>query len=444
MFAANIISNSSSPIYRIPPEIIRQILIHMPISVDLTETGLACKTLFAQQLLTDSGFAVSHVRFQYEASKQKSLWAFIDKGRIANRNYRSLPATYQAVVYAEILNAASCEATAANIENNSSNNSHNDNIIQTNSFELLGHVDFHVDPHAWHLSPAASLARMQRIFALAPKLGFDPSCRDNRAIRWAVVEGHLDTVKLLLQDKRVDPAARKSSALVDACSLNHVNIAELLIHDGRCDPTVQSNYALVKFAKIAGRSDVLRKLLLDSRVDPSFSDQMFLKVAVQQGVVENVEVILQDSRVDPSSESNWCIRHACKHGKLDIVKLLLANDKANPRDLNNEALKSAVENGNFLIVDLLLNDGRVDPTTDHNWCLAFAIKAGYTNITTRLLADCRVSTTSAACTSASASDNSPRVFENTQHGSVNENGPRRSASGISATERPIGQLLNLC
>lgn len=54
------------------------------------------------------------------------------------------------------------------------------------------------------------------------------------------------------------------------------------------------------------------------------------------------------------------IYRACDNGHKEVVKLLLLDTRVNPSSMNNMSLRIAHKKGYKDIVDLLLLDGRVD------------------------------------------------------------------------------------
>lgn len=98
------------------------------------------------------------------------------------------------------------------------------------------------------------------------KAGVNPAELRNIAIRIACCNGHVDIVKLLLQDERVDPADDSNFAIRYASCFDHVDVVELLLQDSRVDPTSHNNWAL----KVASRHNnfkVVEVLLQDGRVE---------------------------------------------------------------------------------------------------------------------------------------------------------------------------------
>ncbi|KAJ3102930.1 hypothetical protein HK100_004290 [Physocladia obscura] len=354
----------------IPAELIQRILLNLPIDANIITVGLSSRRVFAPHLLADVSFARSHFRFQFHQSATDSIWDFMNNTNIRNDLYLALPFTYQVAIFAEILKT---ENWAGN---------------QSCDWEIVGFDNHLMTPERWVLTPENSLKRMQRIYSRI--FDFDPSSNEDRAIRWAAIDGHINVVRLLLQDKRVDAAARQSSALIEACGLGHLDIVELLMADARCNPSEFENYAIWKAAKM-GRIEIVRLLIQDSRVDPTVFDQIPLKLAIQENHANIVRMLLDDYRVDPASQSNWSIRNACEYGRLEIIQMLLQHPKTDPCDLNNSALKLAVQENQLKAVEILLEDGRADPASENDWCLHFSAIKGNAPMIQLLLKDSRVS-----------------------------------------------------
>ena len=61
----------------------------------------------------------------------------------------------------------------------------------------------------------------------------------------AAENGHIEIVKLLLNDKRVNPAANMDQAIGSAAANGHIEIVKLtLLADKRVNPADNNNYAL--------------------------------------------------------------------------------------------------------------------------------------------------------------------------------------------------------
>jgi len=81
--------------------------------------------------------------------------------------------------------------------------------------------------------------------------------------------------------------------------------------------------------------------------------------AIETERTDVVRVLLADSRIDPSGSNNAAIRDVSAKGATDIVRLLLDHHCVDPTVDNNEAIMRAGKNGHTGVVRLLLRDGRV-------------------------------------------------------------------------------------
>ena len=149
---------------------------------------------------------------------------------------------------------------------------------------------------------------------------WDPSVDYNNAIRLASKNGHIEIVKILLQDKRVDPT--DNWAIRIASQFGHIEIVKILLEDKRVDPSADDNYA-IQYASQNGHTAVVKLLLHDDRVNPAVCNNYSIKSAIENGYTETIKILLQDKRVDPSVDNNYAIRFASYNGHTEIVKLLL-------------------------------------------------------------------------------------------------------------------------
>lgn len=77
--------------------------------------------------------------------------------------------------------------------------------------------------------------------------------------------------------------------------------------------------------------------------------------AIHEGHIEIVKLLLQDYRVNPTYEDNLAIRLACDNGYTEIVKLLLTFPTVNPKVDDNYCIRIAREEGFEEIINLLEN-----------------------------------------------------------------------------------------
>ena len=129
-----------------------------------------------------------------------------------------------------------------------------------------------------------------------------------------------------------------------------------------------------------GNLDVVKTLLKNPRVDPSFQHQLPLKVAISKGYSDIVKILLKDPRgraepcgpkaVDPSAQDQTFIGIAASFGFLKIVKMLLKDPRGraepcgpkavDPSANNQYALKYASRRKRHDVVKMLLKDPRVN------------------------------------------------------------------------------------
>lgn len=212
----------------------------------------------------------------------------------------------------------------------------------------------------------------------------DPSIEDNRAIIHASCNGHVEVVRNLLSDERVSPEAQNNSSLVFASFRGHTEVVRELLNSGRVDPSAQGNMSLI-MACVSGHTEVVEELLVNDRVDPACGIQ-------RVGMLNQELVrVLDACRVKVSERlDNLPLLAACEGGHSKIVRLLLNDSRIDPTYKNYLAMKLASKSGYLEIVKMLLSDDRVDPKTAGKLAGRKAHSYGYDDIVTHLLLDPRV------------------------------------------------------
>ncbi len=112
---------------------------------------------------------------------------------------------------------------------------------------------------------------------------------------------------------------------VDDVYPNWKLVHDQLINDfkGKVDLKEFGSKALILASKI-GHPEVVKLLLADDRVDPSYKA---IIQASRYGHPEVVKLLLTDDRIDPSAQNNDAIMRASSEGNLKVVKLLLADKR---------------------------------------------------------------------------------------------------------------------
>lgn len=200
----------------------------------------------------------------------------------------------------------------------------------------------------------------------------------NSLLSEASKNGHSRIMKILLgynpknsKFTKINPAANKNSALRWAIQNGHIECVSLLITDDRINPAANMN-KIVQFACYKGRNKILKLLLADPRTDPAAFDNIGIKWSCENGYYNVAKTLLQyvpvsgeRKYVDPTAESNYAIRFAACGGYHKIVKLLLnyippvkGMKYVDPSDKNDLALKWAQRNDHQKIVDILISHPR--------------------------------------------------------------------------------------
>jgi hypothetical protein len=79
-----------------------------------------------------------------------------------------------------------------------------------------------------------------------------------------------------------------------------------------------------------GKLDAIERLLLHTKVDPSFGDDAALRAAAAMGWTAVVRRLMADPRTDPAAKGDDAIRAASANGHLAVVELLLTDPRVNP------------------------------------------------------------------------------------------------------------------
>jgi len=154
--------------------------------------------------------------------------------------------------------------------------------------------------------------------------------------------GHIEIVKLLLNDQRVDVNKEDEYGITPfsiACQNGRIEIVKLLLNDNRVDINQANKDGSTPFylACSRGHIEIVKLLLNDKRIDinqpEGYGGETPFYVACDNGHIEIVKYLVNDSRIDINKEENegWTpFYNACNYGEIEIVKYLLASG----RDLN--------------------------------------------------------------------------------------------------------------
>ncbi len=193
----------------------------------------------------------------------------------------------------------------------------------------------------------------------------NPAADDSLALQESA-DGHPEILRLLLEDKRADPTADNNAAAFIASDQYDSETLKLLLDDGRADPSRRSENETLRAAMSEKSGEVLRILLENGRANPGAFDNRVIIDASAFGSSKAVSLLLKDKRVDPAARDNDAIIGASESGKSDNLRLLLDDKRTDPGAQNSSSLNQAALNGWPEAVRMLLADERVDPTAGMN------------------------------------------------------------------------------
>jgi hypothetical protein len=175
--------------------------------------------------------------------------------------------------------------------------------------------------------------------SLKMSINFDAFCD-----HVALAHGRLAIVQEMLESGEVLFEGNQHVALVSAVENGYVDVVDYFLRHAIFDPSARDNSA-VRLAAERGHLAVVERLLQDKRVDPSAEDNYALRLAAQKGHVAVVERLLQDPRVDPAADANFAVRRAAYYGYVAVVERLLRDKRVDPSVFDNYAMRMAAENG---------------------------------------------------------------------------------------------------
>ena len=137
----------------------------------------------------------------------------------------------------------------------------------------------------------------------------DPSANDNYAIRLASQNGHVETVKLLLEDNRVDPSANNNYSIKEASRNGHMEIVKLLI------PRI--NISKITDEKILSIAKEIKEKVTDAKTEINTSSS-----EVKEKVTDaNTEINTSDNNGKSVDSIVNCIIGMAKEYKISKITL---------------------------------------------------------------------------------------------------------------------------
>ncbi|KAJ3393474.1 hypothetical protein HDU84_001965 [Entophlyctis sp. JEL0112] len=350
---------------QLPAETVQAILAHTDLNAHSLRRLALVGRSFASLVLRSVSFARLHTATQL-AESGEDIWTFLDAINVRDSEWRALPLSYQAAVYATLLMAPDWWRVRE---------------WDPSSTEL----NF-MWYERWRLSPA----RAEKVFDLMlAQPWFDVTAGLNRSFRWAARLGYLQVVERLLQMDIVNPADDDNYALQCAAEEGHVDIVTRLLalpSEKGIRTDGKNNYAAKRTA-FNGHTETMRLLLADTRTDPSASRNEPLRNATTNGHAGVLRLLLSHPHpgINPGCFNNHSLVQACTNGHLECVQLLVSDNRVNPADGDNEPFRTACRNGHAGIVQFLLTVPNVNPCARRCDGLVTAIDEGHEDVVRVLL-----------------------------------------------------------
>lgn len=184
----------------------------------------------------------------------------------------------------------------------------------------------------------------------------------------------------------LDPSADGDYGIIIASQCGHVELVKMLLEDSRVN-IKNKMYSAIEEACKYGKKEVVELLMKDPRVD--INDYQIIYAAFEEDQKEIVELIINNDKFDPSKENNNIFIKACISGYTEIVKKLLRDPRVNPCDQNNKAIICASEQENG-IFEILMDDSRIDPSCEDGIVFENVCAVGNQYMVGKLLEDSRV------------------------------------------------------
>eukprot|EP01117_Protostelium_nocturnum_P020029 TRINITY_DN8839_c0_g1_i1.p2 TRINITY_DN8839_c0_g1~~TRINITY_DN8839_c0_g1_i1.p2 ORF type:complete len:315 (+),score=39.68 TRINITY_DN8839_c0_g1_i1:1294-2238(+) len=202
------------------------------------------------------------------------------------------------------------------------------------------------------------------LLTLSKRIDFDPDIHFHQAI-W---RGNAQIVRVFFESEQMNIGF---GHLFNAAMSGHVNIFEMILDH----PSTKSSLDATNLGSILKmvssnkpKSEIVKIILKHPLSDQLLAMPTVMHDILMEAVVhrrsEALKVLLKDDRIDPSLDQNAVLRVLCHDGSffaLEICPILLFHSKVSPGDKHNEALSNAALCRNDKLVKMLLKDPRVDP-----------------------------------------------------------------------------------
>jgi hypothetical protein len=213
------------------------------------------------------------------------------------------------------------------------------------------------------------------------KRKFHPELKENWAIYYAMKHNLKEIVLLLLNDKRIIISKSSSALFTSEHKLNYyfifnwaivngyIDVIELLLTEKRIQYESElKNYIhdAIGIASQYGHLDIIKLLLKESDINIKYCIKISFFGAVKGNHINCVEFFMNYPYCDPSWHNNFAITSAVNNNYIDIINLLLRDKRTDPSVKDNWCLSTAIRNKKIEALEILLNDSRINPATPKN------------------------------------------------------------------------------
>jgi len=212
-------------------------------------------------------------------------------------------------------------------------------------------------------------------------------CLDSTALKWAVINGHGEVVKMLLEQEEINPDQADTdygrTPISYAAEKGHSGIVKMLLEREGVNPDradTDDGQTPISWAAWSGHEGIVKMLLEREEVNPDHPDtgygQTPLSLAAENGHAGIVKILLGREEVNPGKAETGFGRtplsFAAEGGHEGVVKMLLGREEVNPgqADLSGRTpISWATEKGHGGIVKMLLEREEVNPDqADSDFC----------------------------------------------------------------------------
>jgi ankyrin repeat protein len=171
---------------------------------------------------------------------------------------------------------------------------------------------------------------------------------NNAALNLAAENGHLEIIKLLIENGAKIPHKNRAFSL--SVDNGHFDVVKFIF--SKLKNKDIENDTILHLGAVCGSLPLVKNSIEKYNVDIHSDDDYALRISANNGFTEIVRYLI-DNGADIHANNNEALRHSARGRKLEVVKLLI-KCKADIHANNNEALRGGIRKGNFEIVKLLI------------------------------------------------------------------------------------------